>query len=77
MILLSGAGTLRTILILIIVWFLLRAYLKSRQPATGARGTSWQPPDARQKGEVRIERPGSGARGPQGAVEDADFEEIK
>ncbi len=70
---------LRTILILLILWLLLRAWVKSREPRAGApRGTHWSAPDARAKGEVRIERPEGGAhRTGHGPVEDAEFEEIK
>lgn len=76
-VLLSGSGTLRTILVLLILWLLLRAYLRSRLPAGGApRGTHFTQPDQRPKGEVRIERTDGPTRR-QGPVEDADFEEIK
>jgi hypothetical protein len=77
MILLSGSGTLRTILVLLIVWMLLRAYLRSQQRANAPRGTHFSQADHRAKGEVRIERPEPGRRTHQGPVEDADFEEIK
>jgi hypothetical protein len=72
-------GTMRTILILMIVWLLLRAWMRSQQPPSGPpKGTQWSPPDQRAKGEVRIERTGDARPGQRpGAVEDADFEEIK
>ena len=78
MLLLSANGTLRTILVLVIVWLLLRAWVRSRQPMQGRPpGTHWSAPDQRTKGEVRIERTEQPQRGRQGPVEDADFEEIK
>ncbi len=78
MLLLSANGTLRTILVLLIVWLLLRAWMRSRRPPHGGPpGTHWSAPDHRAKGEVRIERT-EPVRGPhQGPVEDADYEEIK
>ena len=70
---------MRTILILTILWLLLRAWVRGQQlTAAPPRGMRWSPPDHRSKGEVRIERtsdPSPGQR--SGAVEDADFEEIK
>jgi hypothetical protein len=78
MFLLSANGTLRTILVLLIVWLLLRAWVRSRQPVQGRPpGTHWSAPDNRAKGEVRIERTESAPHARQGPVEDADFEEIK
>lgn len=79
MLLLSANGTLRTILILLIVWLLLRAWVRSRQPAQGGRpkGTHWASPDDRSKGDVRIERTEDTRKARPGPVEDADFEEIK
>ena len=67
----------RTVLVLLVVWLLLRAFMKSRQPSAGVpRGTHFSQPDSRAKGDVRIERPEPGRRAQQGPVEDADFEEI-
>jgi hypothetical protein len=77
MILLSGNGTLRTILVLLIVWMLLRAWSRSRQGRARTGGTHWSAPDGRRPGEVRIERPEEGRVGRQGPVQDAEFEEIK
>lgn len=78
MLLLSATGTLRLILVLTIVWLLLRAYVRSREPsASKPSGTHWSAPDARVKGEVRIERTDAPPRARPGPVEDADFEEIK
>ena len=78
MLLLSGNGTLRTLLVLLIIWLLLRAWMRSRQPSGGKPpGTHWTTPDQRPKGEVRIERAEGTQRSRTGPVEDADFEEIK
>lgn len=71
-------GTLRTILVLVIVWWVLRMVLRyQRSRGTGpARGGAPQRP----KGDVRIERPGAAdhpERPTSGNVTDADFEEIK
>lgn len=78
MLLLSATGTLRLILVLVIVWLLLRAFMRSRQPVPGRPpGTHWSPPDNRSKGEVRIERTEPQRPVQHGPVEDADFEEIK
>lgn len=70
---------MRTILILMILWLLLRAFSRSQQPAAGPPGgTHWSPPDQRPKGDVRIERTSDARPGQRpGSVEDADFEEIK
>jgi hypothetical protein len=77
-ILLSGNGTLRTILVLLVIWLLLRAYMRSRQPRSGPpKGTHWSAPDQRARGEVRIERDEQPGRSHHGPVQDADFEEIK
>lgn len=77
MFLLSGTGTLRLILILLILWLLMRAWVKSRTAGGKPPGTHWTTPEHRPKGEVRIERPETVKRAQQGPVEDADFEEIK
>ena len=78
MLLLSANGTLRTLLVLVIVWLLLRAWMRSRQPSQGRpAGTHWSAPDHRPKGEVRIERTEENRQARQGPVEDADFEELK
>ena len=78
MLLLSGNGTLRTLLVLLIIWLLLRAWMRSRQTAGGKPpGTHWSTPEHRPKGDVRIERPDNAPRARSGPVEDADFEEIK
>lgn len=79
MLLLSANGTLRTILILLILWQLLRMWMRIQANSRGTgQGSNWTPPDNRSKGEVRIERaddPRTARQ--QGRVEDADFEEIK
>jgi hypothetical protein len=79
MLLLSANGTLRTILILLILWQLLRMWMRVQANARGGgQGSNWSAPDNRPKGEVRIERtddPRTARQ--QGRVEDADFEEIK
>ncbi len=69
---------MRTILILMILWLLMRAWVRSQQPPSGPRrGTQWSPREDRPKGEVRIERANDPTTGQRpGAVEDADFEEI-
>ncbi len=78
MLLLSATGTLHIILILLIVWLLLRAYVRSRDRAPGKPpGTHWGAPDNRTKGEVRIEKTEAPRKSQQGPIEDADFEEIK
>ncbi|MFT3886313.1 MAG: hypothetical protein QM724_13065 [Flavobacteriales bacterium] len=82
--LLSANGTLRTILVLLIVWQLLRLFIRMQQrPAPRPpKGTHWASPDHRAPGEVRIERPSGAEGGPSGgsafgSVQDADFEEIE
>jgi hypothetical protein len=73
--LLAANGTVRTILVLMIVWLLLRAWSRARQTPAARPGTGPQRP----KGEVRIERIDTrdASRPGHGPVEDADFEEIK
>jgi hypothetical protein len=80
MILLSANGTLRTILILVLIWQVLRMVRRSTGSNSAGRsgqrrtGTS----DQRPSGDVRIERANDLRPGQRpGAVEDADFEEIK
>lgn len=71
MILMSFSGTLRMILVLLLVWVVLRFILK-------LQGRAGKAP--RRKGDVRIENDrNSGKEGsaPQGDIIDADFEEIK
>ncbi len=74
MILLSATGTLDTILILIIVWQILRLFVRAQEHngAIGHRSS-----DNRSQGEVRIERANDERRTDRNAnVQDADFEEI-
>jgi hypothetical protein len=73
-------GTMRIILVLLAVWWVLRLIRRSRMASGGHRMVS---PEQRTKGEVRIE-PGakleSDRRSPpttSGTIIDADFEEIK
>jgi hypothetical protein len=81
MILLSFTGTLRAILVLLIIWLVLRMIMRGRsgQPGPARRSFKWGRPDDRKPGDVRIEKPGKAdpARRDQGPVEDADFEEIR
>ncbi|MBK7384397.1 MAG: hypothetical protein IPI81_13875 [Flavobacteriales bacterium] len=70
----SFTGTLRTIAVLVILWWVLRLILRSN-----AKGPVGPQPPQRPKGDVRIEPAQGNARG--GAndpdIIDADFEEIK
>ena len=80
MYLLSANGTLRTILILLIVWQVLRLWMKVRENnRSGTPGaTHWTNEQPRPKGEVRIEKLEEVRHGPIPLdVEDADFEVIK
>ena len=80
MYLLSANGTLRTILILLIIWQLLRLWMKVRQKSMNNRPgtTHWTTDQQRPKGEVRIEKLEEIKHSvPPANVEDADFEEIK
>jgi len=73
MILLSATGTLDTILILIIVWQILRLFVRAQEHGGTISGSS----DNRSQGEVRIERANDERRSGRDAhVQDADFEEI-
>lgn len=70
----SFNGTVRTILVLVALWLLVRWWMRKQQPARGSA-----PADGRKRGDVRIENipPGNGGEAPPGRVVDADFEEIK
>ncbi len=75
----SFNGTFRTILILVILWMVLRMFLRAqqakRQPPVHRTNEPQRPP-----GEVRIERPtdhGRPSNPSGGSIVDADFEEIK
>jgi hypothetical protein len=78
MVLLSAWGTLRAILVLVIVWQVLRIITRMQQErqAGAPRPT---PSDGRSKGQVRIERVDRtrSGRPDDGSIEDADFEEIR
>lgn len=67
--------TLRTIAVLLVLWWLIRLYLRSKaRAAQGPREPS------RPRGEVRIERAPQdriAGKGGRGDIIDADFEEIK
>jgi hypothetical protein len=74
----SFTGTLRIILILLVIWWVLRFILRMQQPKKG--GAHRTDDTQRPKGEVRIENVpehDSNATPKGGSVTDADFEEIK
>ncbi|MBV6406259.1 MAG: hypothetical protein IT228_02955 [Flavobacteriales bacterium] len=80
LLLLSATGTLRIILVLVVLWLALRLVLRMQQARQGRPpGTHWAPREDRARGHVRVERaegdraaPGTGGR-----IEDADYEEIR
>lgn len=79
MFLLSANGALRTILILLILWQLLRLWMRL-QRVDGQKGgkTRFTNDQPRPKGDVRIERLTEIQHSaPPPNAEDADFEEIK
>lgn len=74
----SFTGTFRIILILLVVWWVLRFFVRMQQPKKGSTQQSTGP--QRPKGEVRIEnvpKHDSSSIPQDGSVTDADFEEIK
>ncbi len=77
----SFNGTLRTILILLIIWWVLRLILRSGRKSGGKINARWTDDPNRPKGEVRIERLKDDERDkgnkPNGTITDADFEELK
>ena len=80
MYLLSANGAFRTILILLIIWQVLRLWMKVREnKKVGTPGsTRWTTEQPRPKGEIRIEKLEEIRHSPPPAdVEDADFEVIK
>lgn len=78
MYLLSANGTLRTILILLVVWQVLRLWMRSQRAKGGPRAPQRPGEPARPKGDVRIERIGGVHHAaPPPHAEDADFEVIK
>ncbi|MBL7982473.1 MAG: hypothetical protein JNL52_11775 [Flavobacteriales bacterium] len=80
----SLSGTFRTILVLVIVWWLLRFFLRmqaARQSGNSSRNT-YAGQDRRAPGEVRIEQAPNNARPTQAKhsgpdIIDVDFEEVK
>jgi len=78
----SFSGTFRTILVLVVIWWLLRMLLR-RQAARSAQGPQRQPAtDHRRPGDVRIEPSSLSGRArpddaPRSTIIDADFEEVK
>lgn len=78
MYLLSANGALRTILILLVVWQVLRLWVRSQQAKHAARAPHPPGGSARPRGDVRIERIGEVHHAaPPPNAEDADFEVIK
>lgn len=78
MYLLSVNGTLRTIVILLIIWWVVRWWMRLRSKGQGTRQRHWVSDDRRPKGDVRIEqveRPKPRPEDP--GVEDAEYEVIK
>ncbi|MEZ4808463.1 MAG: hypothetical protein R2815_13450 [Flavobacteriales bacterium] len=80
----SFNGTIRTILVLVAAWFVIRLVMRSRQgESRGERRTdehSDPQADRRAKGDVRVERidgKGDVPERPIGPVEDAEFEELR
>ncbi len=75
------SGTLRTIIILLIIWWVLRLLMRAGKQRKGAGGMRWTNETGRPKGDVRIERlkdeKRDKDRGTGGNVTDADFEELK
>jgi hypothetical protein len=75
----SFSGTFRTIVILVVIWLVLRWFLRL-QRAKGPSVHRGPVGPERPKGEVRIENvppPKSTGERPGGTIIDADFEEIK
>ena len=80
LLLLSATGTLRIILVLVVLWLALRLVLRMQQARQGRPpGTHWAARDDRPRGDVRVERADDrhGARPGGGRIEDADYEEIR
>ncbi|MBK8339042.1 MAG: hypothetical protein IPK99_03070 [Flavobacteriales bacterium] len=77
MLLLSANGTLRTILVLLIIWLVLRMVLRF-QKERQRPGMHRAERDGRSPGEVRIEHPDGNTRSHGGGnVIDVDHEEIR
>lgn len=69
-------GTLRTILVLVALWWLLRMVLRYQNGRTAGKAGG----PARPKGDVRIDDlrgPGGDRHGSGGHITDAEYEEIK
>ncbi len=80
LLLLSATGTLRIILVLVVLWLALRLVLRMQQARQGRPpGTHWAPREDRPRGDVRVERAGDprATQGSGGRIEDADYEEIR
>lgn len=80
MYLLSANGTLRTILILLIAWQLLRYWIRSQQVKrpSASHDVRWTTKEQRPKGELRIEQVEEVTHDVMPLdVEDAEFEVIK
>jgi hypothetical protein len=76
----SFQGTLRTILVLLIIWWVLRILLRKGRAGTGRGPARWTNDPVRPKGDVRIERTEERTDRPpnkDGSITDADFEELK
>ena len=75
------SNTLRTILILLIIWWVLRLVTRAGGKRNVRSGTRWSDDTGRPRGDVRIERlkdeRNEGGGPPRGNVTDADFEELK
>lgn len=77
MLLLSANGTLRTILVLLIIWLVLRMVMRLQRERQRP-GAHRAERDGRSPGEVRIERPEGNTRSQGGGnVIDVDHEEIR
>ena len=77
----SLSGTFRTVLVLVVIWWLLRLFMRWQMTKNGnaTRPPRWTS-DTRPPGEVTIERikdPGQNPGTSAPDVTDADFEEIK
>jgi hypothetical protein len=76
----SFNGTLRMIVILLIIWWVLRSLLKLGQRSGAPKWMSWTNDTSRPKGDIRIERLKDEKRNggsSKGNITDADFEEVK
>ncbi|MCB9170936.1 MAG: hypothetical protein H6594_11350 [Flavobacteriales bacterium] len=73
-------NAVRTILVLVLIWLVLRMFVRAQQGggpgSTKGRGFRWVRPDQRAKGDVRIERPDREQRPRDDDAIDTDFEEV-